>query len=109
MNLTIELGTDEQFAALRQLLVSQNYTELTLCQRFGIEKLSDFEDVQDRDQVEAWDKDGTGVLLRLLVETRFVPEAMAAEKLGARTLELLTTLGLVTRNEQNSDELWSPV
>jgi SAM-dependent methyltransferase len=109
MTHTIELGTGEQFAALRQLLATENYTEETLCLRFGIEKLSDFEDVQDRDQVEPWDKDGTGVLLRFLVETRFVPEAVAAEKLGAANLELLTTLGLVKRSDQNASDLWSPV
>jgi carbamoyltransferase len=109
LSLPIELGTDEQFAALRAWLISQNYTEQTLCRRYGIQKISQFEEVPDREQVEPWDKEPIGVLLRLFIETRFIPETLAREVLGAANLDLLETLGLVHGNEDNEEEVWSPV
>jgi hypothetical protein len=109
VSIPIEIGTDEQFSALRQLLEINNYTEETLCSRYGLEKLSDFEDIQDREQVEAWDKDATGVLFRLFIESRFIPETTVSEKLGAGNLELLEELGLIHGNEDNLEEVWAPV
>ena len=97
MSLPIEIGTDEQFAAVRQFLEKHSYSEETLCKRFGIKKLSEFEDVPDREQVEPWDKDATGVLFRLLIETRFIPETMVREKLGEAETDLLEDLGLDSR------------
>ncbi len=109
MSIPIEIGTDEQFAALRRLLERENYTEDTVCKRFGIDRMSSFEDVPDREQVEPWDKDITGLLIRLFIETRFVPETKVAEMLGAESVELLETLGLVHGNADNPEEVWSPV
>lgn len=109
MTHTIELGTDQQFAALRRLLENEKFTEETLCERFGIEKLSDFEENQDHDQVRPWDADGTGVLIRLLIETRFVPRSMVADKLGADNARLLEDLGLITPSETKPEDVWSPV
>jgi SAM-dependent methyltransferase len=105
----IEIGTDEQFAAVRAYLTAQNYTEETLCRRFGLSKISDFEGVQDREQVEPWDKEPIGVLLRLFIETRFVPETVAREVLGADILEVMEDLGLIHGNADNESEVWSPV
>jgi SAM-dependent methyltransferase len=109
LSIPIEIGTDEQFAALRHLLQRENYTEETVCKRFGIEKMSDFEDVPDRQQVEPWDKDITGLLLRLFIETRFLPETKVAEMLGAEIVELLESLGLLHENADNAEEVWAPV
>jgi carbamoyltransferase len=109
VSIPIEIGTDEQFAALRQLLHKQNYTEQTLCDRFGLTKLSDFEDVPDREQVTPWDKDITGLLIRLFIETRFVPETKVVEMLGAEMVEVLEALGLLHGNEDNLEEVWAPV
>ena len=109
MSQPIEIGTDEQFAAVRAFLEKHSYTEETLCKRFGIKKLSEFEDVPDREQVEPWDKDSTGVLLRLFIETRFVPETFVREKLGDAETDLLEDLGLIHGNADNLEEVWSPV
>lgn len=109
MSFPIEIGTDEQFEALRALLIRSQYTEQTLCRRYGIEKLSQFEEIPDREQVEPWDKEPIGVLLRLWIETRFVPETLVRDALGAEDLELLEALGLVHGNADNEEEVWSPV
>ena len=109
MSFPIEIGTDEQFQALRNLLSKRDYNEQTLCRRYGIEKLSLFEEVPDREQVEPWDKDATGILFRLFLETRFIPETVVRESLGAEDLDLLETLGLVHGNADNEEEVWSPV
>jgi methylase of polypeptide subunit release factors len=109
VSIPIEIGTDEQFAALRHCLEFHNYTEDELCRRYGIEKLSDFEDIQDREQVEPWDKDATGVLFRLFIESRFIPETLVKEKLGAKDVELFEELGLIHGNEDNLEEVWAPV
>ena len=87
---------------------NHSYTEETLCKRYGIEKLSEFEDIPDREQVEPWDKDATGVLFRLFIETRFVPETIVREKLGGET-GLLEDLGLIHGNADNEEEVWAPV
>ena len=109
MSIPIEIGSDEQFAALRRLLTNESYDEPTLCKRYGIEKISDFEDVPDREQAEPWDRDAVGMLFRLFIESRFIPETTVREKLGSDNLELLYTLGLVHGNEANAEEVWAPV
>ena len=106
---TDRIGSDEQFAALRRLLTNESYDEPTLCKRYGIEKISDFEDVPDREQAEPWDRDAVGMLFRLFIESRFIPETTVREKLGSDNLELLYTLGLVHGNEANAEEVWAPV
>lgn len=105
----IEIGTDEQFAALRAYLISQSYNEETFCRRYGLTRMSAFEEVPDREQLEPWEKSPIGVLLRLFIETRFVPETLAREVLGADALDLLETLGLVHGNADNEEEVWAPV
>lgn len=109
MSLTIEIGTDEQFAALRGFLEKHNYTEETLCKRYGISKLSEFEDIPDRDPVVPWEKDPAGFLFRLFIETRFIPESQVREMLGDAETDLLEDLGLVHGNADNEEEVWSPV
>ena len=109
MSIPIEIGTDEQFSALRSLLERSNFTEPELCRRFGIGNLSEFEDIRDREQVQPWDQDILGVLFRLFIETRFVPNTILKERLGVENLELLETLGLVHGSEENIEESWAPV
>jgi hypothetical protein len=58
VSLPIEIGTDEQFAALRDMLRRFDYSEQNLCRRFGIQTISQFEEIPDREQIQPWDTDG---------------------------------------------------
>ena len=73
----VKIGSPEQFARVRALLDSNEYSETALCRRLGIESLLKFEVAADTVQAEAWESDGQGVLIRLFVEGRYVPVALA--------------------------------
>jgi hypothetical protein len=50
-----------------------------------------------------------GILFRLFIETRFIPETVVRDVIGATELDLLETLGLIHGNADNEEEVWSPV
>lgn len=92
---TITLGSDAQFAAVRDCFRRSQFEEAEVCRRFGIAKLASFEDEFDRKQVEAWDRDACGVLIRLFIEGQYLPLGVLEQHLGPDALEGFAALGLL--------------
>ncbi|HVP00787.1 MAG TPA: methyltransferase [Bryobacteraceae bacterium] len=67
----IRLGTDAEFAALREALIACDYTETAICSRFGVKSVSDLR-VEDA-AAEADASDPVRILTRLLIGCAEVP------------------------------------
>ena len=105
----VVLGSPEQFAQLRGLLDSADYTEQALCRRIGIESLQQFEINADAAEAQSWDTDAQGALMRLFVEGRYVPVDTAVRLIGQDRVQTLADLGLVERNAANAEEIGGTV
>jgi SAM-dependent methyltransferase len=105
----VKIGSPEQFAKVRELLDSKDYSETALCRRLGIESLLKFEVAADTIKAEGWDTDAQGLLVRLFVENRYVPVALAVEFFGEDAVQTLADLGLIERNPANEDEICATV
>ena len=105
----VKISSPERFAKVRELLDSQDYTEAALCRRLGLESLLKFEAGADSVHAEGWDTDGQGLLIRLFVENRYVPVALAVEFFGEDAVQTLADLGLIERKADNEDEISATV
>jgi methylase of polypeptide subunit release factors len=105
----VHVGTDSQFALVRDVLIQSGYTEPELCRRLGINTLSEYERDTSREQYEPYEESAAGVLVRLFVDGRYAEVRIAEERLGAEALQAMSDLGLVLRNEDDLDLLLSPV
>jgi len=90
----LRLGTDEEFAALRSALAAASYTEPAICERLGIQKISQFPfATENRPPARTLTEhpDSLDLLIRLFLEN------LSVERDAARTLplDLLATLGLI--------------
>jgi len=89
----LHLGTDAEFAALRSALADAGYTEPGICQRLGLQKISQFEfAVEHRPPSRpfAENPDALDLLIRLFLENESVRRDIA----HALPLDLLSALGL---------------
>jgi SAM-dependent methyltransferase len=92
----LHLGTDEEFAALRSALAAAGYTEPAICERLGIQKISQFPfAAENRPPPRTLtDPDPLDLLIRLFIENESVEQDTAR----ALPLELLTALGLIVHH-----------
>ena len=93
-SIPLRLGTDHEFAALRSALDSAGYIESAICQRLGLQKLSQFQFVTERrppPRTLTENSDALDLLIRMFLENEPV-ERHAARALP---LDLLTALGLI--------------
>jgi hypothetical protein len=105
----LQIGTEEQFSALRELLRRAKYDEAQLCARFGIESLEKFEEEFDRAQVEDFEKDAAGVLIQLFVEGHWVDTALVERWFGTEALQAMADLGLIESNPDEAGQIASTV
>ncbi len=97
----MRLGTDNEFAALRSALDAAGYTEPAVCERLGIQKLSQFQFATDRrpaPRTVPENPDSMDLLLRLFLENQPV-ERDTARMLP---LDILAALGLVAHHASNA-------
>jgi len=105
----LQIGTDHDFAAVRDLLIHANYHEAEFCARLGIASLSEFEEEFDRVQIDDFRKDAHGVLIQLFVEGKYVDEALARERFGEQALTAMASLGMLQRNPASDGEICSTI
>lgn len=67
----IRLGTDAEFAALRDALTACDYTEAAICARFGVKKVSDLR--VEEASAEGSSSDPVRLLARLLIGCSEIP------------------------------------
>lgn len=97
----LRLGTDDEFSALRSSLDAAGYTEPAICERLGLQKLSQFKfvtELRPAPQALTENPDSLDVLIRLFLENEPV------ERDSARTLplDLLAALGLVAHHASDA-------
>jgi len=90
------IGSEAQFAALRNALDAAGYTETGVCQRVGIQKIFDFR-LEGDPPINEDPPDALGKLIRLMLECGPVSRADA----GALPWKELEELGLVMPNPAN--------
>jgi hypothetical protein len=100
----LRLGTDAEFAALRSVLAAAGYSEPAICQRLGIQKISQFQFVIERRKQQRplpADPDALDLLIRLFLENDPVARATAS----TLPLDIFTALGLLTAHTSDPDLL----
>ena len=100
-SIPLRLGTDDEFAALRSALDAAGYTEPAICERLGLQKLSQFQFVTERrppPRTLTENPDSLDLLIRLFLENEPV------ERDTARTLplDILAALGLVAHHTSDA-------
>lgn len=87
MTFPIRLGTDAEFAALRGALISANYNEAAICERYGVARVSDL-----RVETAAEERDASDPVVQL---TRLLIGCAEIEASVALPLGALEALGLI--------------
>ena len=90
----LRLGSDAEFAALRSALVATVYTEPAICERLGLQKISQFKFATEHRPLPrpmAPSPDPLDLLIRLFLEN----EPLRPDTARALPLELFSTLGLI--------------
>ena len=90
---------DEAFAELCAALVQTGYLEAAICQRLGIERISQFALDQTQRPARQHSADTLDLMIQLFLEGASIPRSVTS----ALPLQLLLDFGLVTSSPQNSD------
>lgn len=100
----LRLGTDAEFAALRSTLVAAEYTEPAICERLGLQKISQFQFVTERRPASrplAANPDLLDLLIHLFLEN----QPLQHDAARALPLNLLAALGLIVPHAADPDLL----
>lgn len=108
-SLTVKLGSDAQFTALRSLLDDAGYTEELLCSRYGLSSLAGFEKKADEAEIDPMLRDTASMLLRLFVETRYLRRDDIDAAIGHSGFQLLIELGLLEQHPTDGRQWFAPV
>jgi hypothetical protein len=98
----------DDFRALRELLERNSYNEQAICDRYGLPVISDFRTIDDGrtpDEVG----DALGTLVRLFIDSEAVEYGVVRSFLAKDELDLLTTRGLLERDDGNPDRVRATV
>jgi SAM-dependent methyltransferase len=100
-SIPLRLGADHEFAALQSALDAAGYTEQAVCERLGLQKISQFQFATERrpaPRTVPENPDSLDLLLRLFLENQPV-ERDAARMLP---LDILSALGLVAHHASDA-------
>ncbi|MEO8128055.1 MAG: methyltransferase [Bryobacteraceae bacterium] len=100
------MGSDEQFAALRQILTDAGYQEAEICARAGVSRLDQIITSADRQEQTPPLEDTLDALTWLLLEGRPLPLTAAGSLLPRGLASLLREFELL---EESTDGLHCPV
>lgn len=93
----LRLGTDDEFSALRSVLHAAGYTEHAICERLGLQNISQFRfraECRTQPRPAAENRDTLDLFIRLFLDS----EPLEQDTARALPLELLTALGLVVHH-----------
>jgi methylase of polypeptide subunit release factors len=97
------IGTPEQFARLRELLVRSGFEEAPLCARAGIESIYDLPQFDDRSVFKDI-TDGQTLFVRLFMDGAAVSWSLMRSVLPERDVQTLEALGLLHDAATDRDE-----
>jgi SAM-dependent methyltransferase len=100
-SIPLRLGADHEFAALRSALDGAGYTEPAVCERLGIQKISQFQFATERrpaPRTLTEDPDSVDLLIRLFLEN----EPVECDTARTLPLDILAALGLVAQHASDT-------
>lgn len=107
--LPLRLGAPEQFAAVRNLLASAEFTEPAICERLGIPAFTQFGAARRGGLVSEGLKTPFDALAHLFLDCVALSRSDAAACLGAAALGALEDLGLIVPEAGGASRVVSPV
>jgi SAM-dependent methyltransferase len=96
----LRLGADNEFAGLRSALNTAGFSEQAVCERLGLQKLSQFKfvtELRPPPRTLTENPDSLDLLIRLFIEN----EPVERNTVRGLPLDLLTTLGLIVPHTAN--------
>ncbi len=96
-SIPLRLGKDEEFAALRSALAAAGYTEPAICERLGLQKISQFQLATDRrpaPRTLGENPDSLDLLIRLFLEN----QPIGRDHAYTLPVDVFAALGLVTHH-----------
>ncbi|HWB83591.1 MAG TPA: methyltransferase [Bryobacteraceae bacterium] len=99
------LGTDAEFAALRELLLSCGFTTGGICGRLRIPSIAGYKDLRQGREVAVNLEEPVDALIRLLLDGEFLELSDAVRLLPAGALETLEALNLA-QHDRDWPSLW---
>jgi len=103
------LGTDEEFAALWDLLETCGFNDEGICQRLEIPSIVDFQGKCEGRTKAIAIEEPLDVLIRLLLDGEFVPQTAIDSKLPAGGLAVLERLQILARVPDRPGELFATI
>jgi len=104
-----QLGTEQDFATLRETLRVSNFHNEGICQRLGISSIVDFVPKCDGRKQAIEIEYAVDAIIRLVLDGEFVPEQVLESKLPEGAVPALERLGLLARSESRPGQLYSTV
>ena len=101
----LHFGSDAEFAALSAALATAGFSEQAVCQRLGLERVSQFR-LEGARHLESEPADAIGRMVWLLIEGGPVSRSTAAASLPLPELE---ALGVVEQHPSSSSHVYATV
>ena len=103
------LGTEEDFAALRDLLRHCDFDNQGICKRLEISSIVDFQPKCDGRKIAVAIEQPIDAMLRLVLDGEFVPERILDATWPGGAIAVMERLGLLARDPRRPGELFSTV
>lgn len=104
-----QLGTEEDFASLRETLQACDFHNEGICRRLEISSIIDFVPKCDGRKQAVEIEYPVDAVIRLVLDGEFVPEAVLESMLPAGSVPVLERLGILARSESRPGQLFSTV
>ena len=104
-----QLGTEEDFAALREALRYCNFNNEGICRRLEIASIADFQPKCDGRKTAITMEEPIDAVLRLVLDGEFVPETVLKTLWPAGAVAVMERLGILARAAGRPGELFSTV
>jgi methylase of polypeptide subunit release factors len=104
-----QLGSEEDFAALRATLQACGFHNEGICQRLGIPSIVDFEPKCDGRKQASEMEYPVDAIIRLVLDGEFVSELVLEHMLPSGSVPMLERLGLLARSQSRPGHFFSTV
>jgi len=100
----LRIGTPEQMATVRQMMLSSGYTEAAVCERYAFENLGRFQALREGRSSGPDIPDRMELLVRLFLDSEPVDRTTVRSFLEAGEIEALEATGLLASNPEDASQ-----
>jgi SAM-dependent methyltransferase len=104
-----QIGSDDDFAALREILRCCDFNDRGICRRLEIPSIADFQPKCDGRKVAADIEEPIDAMLRLVLDGEFVPETVLNNLWPSGSVTVMERLGLLARSPNRPGELFATI